>query len=475
MDASTTRVHHAKAIEANMPSSEAAREKKRGADPQAAKAAKAAKVAQAAEAAEASEATERDEEEAAQSESGEAEGGAQNEKGVQPGEELGEEQAQGGGAEDEVVKMRLVEDQERFEYKVTEDEFCNVSQVTFTRDGEEIVFERPEDEDSDDWLMWRLMEKGRVAMQRNEVLTRHLAGVAKIVQPYTSREAMTRASATGVYVMPPRIHWRLKTLPERVLKKIEGKYFLTLDQTVSDVHGNKYCPRDDDTGSMCATTGFPHAIAYQRDKGRGKGKSSMEYIVGSCNGVKLNVRLMKRTAVRPTENKLEPATEEEIKNLITSAYTATDMERWGHYENSVLLYAGLEFADADTDDFKPVPASAFGKMPAFNALFAPAESPPYANGFYEFEMRLGVATLKKFKMAKGASTANLSKEHKGRLFRFVIKTLNPFLCGLSGFTVRSLPFVIKGVLHNDAKSQERFVQTDEGIVASPPSDVPAGK
>ena len=90
-------------------------------------------------------------------------------------------------------------------------------------------------------------------------------------------------------------------------------------------------------------------------------------------------------------------------------------------------------------------------------------------------MRGGRATFghtKGFRMAKGASTANLKKEHKGRLFRFVIKTLNPFLCGLGGFTVRSLPFVIKGVLHNDAKSQERFVETDDGIVASPPSEAP---
>ena len=183
------------------------------------------------------------------------------------------------------------------------------------------------------------------------------------------------------------------------------------------------------------------------------------------------MRLKKRVAVRPTENKLEDASVEELKGLIASAHTPSDMEHWSHYENDVYLYAGLEFSDTG-EEFKPVPASAFRKMPAFNALFAPAESPPYTNGFYEFEMRTGVASLKKFKMAKGASTANLNKEHKGRLFRFVIKTLNPFLCGLSGFTVRSLPFVIKGVLHNDAKSQERFVQTDEGIRDSAPSNVP---
>lgn len=435
---------------------------------QVAKAAKAAKAAEAAEATEAAEAASEDSEAEVEEELAPSDGEAE------PGEELGEEESAESGGDEGAVLMHLNENQERFDYKVTEDEHCNVSQVVFTRKGEEIVFERPEDEDSDDWLMWRLMEKGRIAAQRNKTLHAHLTEVAKIMQPYTSDQA-SRHQSNDLSAIPPRIHWKHRALPERIQKQIEGKYYLTLDQTVSDIHGNKYCPRDEDTGSMCSTTGFPHAIAYQRDKGRGKGKSSIEYIVGSCNAIKMVVRLKKRTAVRPTENKLEDADVDELKELITSAHTPSEMEKWGHHESSMLLYLGLEFASTDDGVFKPVPASAFSKTPAFNALFAPAESTPYAHGHYEIEMRGSKATFghtKGFRMAKGASTANLKKEYKGRLFRFVIKTLNPFLCALGGFTVRSLPFVIKGVLHNDAKSQERFVETDEGVISSPPSDAP---
>lgn len=406
---------------------------------------------------------------------GDDKGDDEGEGEAESGEELGEEEQVKGGGDDGALLNMLNENQERFDYKVTEDEDCTVSQVVFTRDGGEIVFDRPEDEKSDEWLMWRLMEKGRIAAKRSKTLHTHLCEVAKIMEPYTSNPNKLR-QATRLSAMPPRIHWKIKPLPERILKEIDGKYFLTLDQTVSNVQGMKYCPKDEETGSMCATTGFPHAIAYQRDKGRNKGKSSMEYVVGSCNSIKITVRLKKRTTTRPTDNKLEEADVEEIKSLIESVHTDSDMDKWGHHESSVLLYLGLEFASADDGVFKPVPSSAFSKTPAFNALFAPAESAPYANGHYEFEMLGSKAVLgqnKGFKMARNVSTANLKKEFKGQLFRFVIKTLNPFLCGLSGFTVRSLPFVIKGVLHNDARSQERFVETEDGIVASSPSDAPA--
>ena len=462
---------HAEAIQTIMPAGEAQRGKKRRTDTQGGQTSKTAKVAKAAEAAAAATAAQ----DSSEDSEGEVEGDDEGDDEAESGEELGEEEQIKGGGDDVALLTTLNENQERFDYEVTENEDCTVSRVVFTRDGEEIVFNRPEDEKSDEWLMWRLMEKGRIAAKRSKTLHTHLCEVAKIMEPYTSNSNKLR-QATSLSAMPPRIHWKIKTLPDRILKEIDGKYFLTLDQTISNVHGMKYCAKDEDTGSMCATTGFPHAIAYQRDRGRNKGKSSMEYVVGSCNSIKLTVRLKKRTTTRPTENQLEEADVEEIKKLIASAHTMSDMDKWGHHESSVLLYLGLEFASADDGVFKPVPSSAFSKTPAFNALFAPAESPPYANGHYEFEMLGSKAVLgqkKGFKMARNASTANLKKEYKGRLFRFVIKTLNPFLCGLSGFTVRSLPFVIKGVLHNDARSQERFVETEDGIVASSPSDAPA--
>jgi hypothetical protein len=164
------------------------------------------------------------------------------------------------------------------------------------------------------------------------------------------------------------------------------------------------------------------------------------------------------------------ASETELVQMIKEVHTPSQMARWSDLESSMLMYIGLEFADGN-DEFTPVPASSFAPVPTFGALFAPPESPPYTHGFYEFDMKKGTARIK-FKIAFGATTTKLKKEHKGRQFRFVVKSLNPFLCGLQGFTVRSRPFALKSVLHNDARSEARFVQTSDGVVASPACDVP---
>jgi hypothetical protein len=71
------------------------------------------------------------------------------------------------------------------------------------------------------------------------------------------------------------------------------------------------------------------------------------------------------------------------------------------------------------------------------------------------------------------STSNLNKDYKNRLFRLVVKAINPFLAGLEGMTARSSPFMIKSVLHNDVKSNERYVRgPDNTIVDSGPADTP---
>ena len=117
------------------------------------------------------------------------------------------------------------------------------------------------------------------------------------------------------------------------------------------------------------------------------------------------------------------------------------------------------------------------KTPDSSGVFKPTECPPsYLNdgkpGFYEFRMERGEASIE-FKFQESVTTSNLNKDYKHRLFRLVVKAVNPFLAGLEGMTARSSPFMIKSVLHNDVKSNERYVLGDGNTaVPSGPADMP---
>ena len=399
---------------------------------------------------------------------------------VQPGQKLGAAvPPQGGGAKDALRAMMREEDSGAFSYDVYEDELFNVTRVVYhPTPGEDVVFERPEKDDDDDWVLWRLMEKGRLAMKVNEELLGDLRKVAGVVEPYRDEpppplvvnkhgKIIARADHDNRdHTMPERIHWKLKKLPEALAGKIEGKFFLTIEETVTDRHGNEYHPKDEDTGSMCATTGFPHAIVYQKEKGRGKSEAALQYVVAACNRVRLAVRLKKWTLQGETVD----ASEAEILQLLAAQRTARQMQGNIDYEEDMMLYVALEFADGD-DNFARVPASSFVQEPVCGALFAPAESPPYRGGHYEWPMTKGLGVID-FRIAKGVTTSALKKAHKGRQFRFVVRALNPFFCGLEGFTARTRGFSIKGVLHNDVSSNERYVMTDAGVVESPKTDYP---
>ena len=403
-------------------------------------------------------------------EDGGEEGEGENEEAaaVQPGQELGAPSEEGGGIEDAILS-RLEEDNDNFTYDVTEDALCNVSQIVFLRDEEEVVFNRP-DRDTDEWMLWRQMEKGRLALKKVKQMATEFAQVASIVKKYQPGEAPK--PTVGLRAVPAPVQWQLKPLPSRIAGSIEGRYFFELVETIADKHGRPYVPRDQSTGTMCATTGFPHAYAWQKEKGRGKGAAALQYVVAACNTVQLTVRLMKRIASDvPGEQLSEPVSEAELLEMLKSAHKPAEMESWGTYENNMVMYAGLEFNDGNAGEFTPVPAAAFTQPPSFNALFSPPESPPYLGGTTEWNMAKGVAIFKT-KMARCVTSTNLKPDHKKREFRFVVKTLNPFFCALPDFTVRSRGFCLKGVLHNDAKSGDRFVQGENGIVSSPASDAP---
>jgi len=407
---------------------------------------------------------------------------------AQPGEKLGAAvPPQGRGAKDALREMIREEDTGAFSYDITEDDLGNVHRVVWHRtSGEDVVFDRPDKTDDDDWLLWRMMEKGRLAMKVNAELLDDLRKVSSLVEPYREEPPppLMVNVKTGKIIaradhdrrdqtMPERIYFHTKKLADAVTQKIEHTYFLEIEELIADVHGNKYHPMDEDVGSMCATAGFPHAIAFQKEKGRGKAKPTLEYVVAASNTVELNVRLKKRERAgkgKSTDTKTVDASEAELIELIGSQRTVGQMQDDLNYEKDMMLYVALEFADGD-DTFARVPPSCFVQEPLLGALFSPAESAPYKGGFYEFPMTRGTASIN-FRIAKGVTTFALKKVCKGRQFRFVVKALNPYLCGLAGFTARTRGFCIKGVLHNDAKSQERYVKTKDGVRVSCEADCP---
>ena len=131
-------------------------------------------------------------------------GEEEEEAAVQPGEELGAPAEEGGGMEDAILSRQL-EDNDIFTYDVTEDEQCNVRQIVFVRDGTEVVYNRP-DKDTDDWMLWRQMEKGRLALKKVKVLTEDLAQVARIAKKYQPERAPVQE--TGLRAVPAPVHPR---------------------------------------------------------------------------------------------------------------------------------------------------------------------------------------------------------------------------------------------------------------------------
>ena len=142
----TTRRHHAASIDQIMSSTEAESSRKRRAESQ-----------------------EVEEGGSEKSQSGEEAAAAT----VQPGEELGATEEEGGGIEDAILS-RLDEDNELFTYDVVEDARCNVEQIVFLRNDTEVVFNRPK-KDSDEWMLWRQVEKGRLALKRVKQLCDELS------------------------------------------------------------------------------------------------------------------------------------------------------------------------------------------------------------------------------------------------------------------------------------------------------------
>ena len=349
-----------------------------------------------------------------------------------------------------------------------------ISKATFHIDGQDpVVVERPEfGAPLTERLVWALLEKTQWRAYQNAEMRSAISKCHELLNPLhlgigssrTNGVAITNGGGGGgggVANMGENEHgvpnfvWNVQKLGAHTLAAIKDKYFLKIEDGTKDAQGNLYVPNGK-KGSMCGTK-FPHAIINFRARRGKEADAKAQYVCGACNNVKLVVRLMKHG-----DGGGEPARESEILDLIKKAHLPHQRSAWFNNEDRMQLYMYLEFADGPGTG-TPVSAKVFKHPPAHGKLFSPAESPPYTLGETEFPMANGCASCTT-NFAQYVAHANLKKPYKDRQFRFVVKVLNPFLVDLEGFTVRSLPFVVKSVLHNDVRTDVRFIKQGDEIV-----------
>jgi len=440
----------------------------RGKRPNAAKAAEAAEAAEATEATEATEVSQAITPYTSVSTDDETEEGRAE---VQPGQELEAGAPEGGGEQDAPVNEGSVSNSG---FHINEDTAGNVQQVTFFREEGNVVMERPAD-GSDEMLMWQLFEttrfrgKKKRAMLQSAINKAHAALSPLVVAPNTNPGmAMATLAHAGEYPSVVPREFRTKSLSESVVKQLEV-YYLQIDEKVKDRHGNPYVPalRPGRGGKMCwrgSMLGgkFPHSIVSVKDPGEGVRSRTSEFMCAD-NNLKMRVSIK-----RKTNSDSVAASEHEVLALISESFSAQQRSSWCDLENKMVLYCFMEFADGEHEG-EVVGAHAFENPPDYGGIFKPAESPPsYLNqdegvGYYEYNMLGGSAEIT-FGFADRVTNANLKPAYKRQRFRMVVKGINFYVAGLVGFTARSSPFMIKGVLHNDVKSNERYVTNASGVV-----------
>lgn len=357
-------------------------------------------------------------------------------------------------------------------YQMVHGEDGNIQKVTFYRPNRQpVVMERPSD-DSEAVMLWDLLESQRRGARRKRELVSVINKARDLLVAASGGGVRARADAAARTVS--RTHdaqasepyeWMTKTLSPEVTRDIETTYFLQIEEAVRDCNGNPYVPARLPPGPTGKWRGsmlggkFPHAIVSVRKTGT---ERTEEFMCGLCHKVELNVRLKKFDG-----NRAVNCSEAEVLEKISSAFPLSQRSLWGSLETKFWLYCYLEFADSP-DHGAPVTVDSFDKIPDSGFILKPHESPPsYLNngkpGFYEFAVRKGLGTTW-FKFQEAVTTANLTRDNRHRLFRLVVKAINPFLAGLDGMTARSSPFVIKSVLHNDFKKNERYVRGPDGVV-----------
>ena len=357
--------------------------------------------------------------------------------------------AQSGRAQNPALKFRS--------FHVTQ-KGRKISKVTLYCDGVTKVKKRPAD-DSPEAVVWSLLEKQTVKLARARssqdalkkieavLLTHHATHSATHNAINTSNADhttnTTNAEAPGIMPAPET------PLPKDAIAEIERRYFLTIQEDTHASDGRPFaaCGK---SGSLCGH--FPHFISTPS---RSRFGTAQLYGVSQQHRIGLRVQLMQRV------NDGEPikASEFELLKFVHKHYSATQLAKFGHFEQTLTIFASLEFANGT-----PVTAENFKVPPPEGAMWSPPESPACHAGVTERVMESGVVNFRKLWLNKRVTTANIDEDQSDFQFRIAVTTLHPLLQHLTGFNVKSLPFVVKAVKHNDVEKKERYVCTPSGDV-----------
>ena len=351
----------------------------------------------------------------------------------------------------------------------------------FPSDAEPLTYKRPSNPKGALAHLWKLVESGRRAHKKLRTMERSSEASTSLTTPLASAGAGQNDYDHSCDPAP--IKFMTKKLPDRVRNSVEGEYYLRIDEGTHDRHGNAYVPNEDAngrmhfiaaddshnrSGSLCSGK-FPHAINMEKMGLRNKSKEP-HFVCYASHKIEIVVRLFKHTL----DGKDVPASEAELLNKICNAYPLS--QRSGDdLADKMGLYLSLQFKDYPHSKPRPIGANALKQQPEGGFLLEPRESPPCTHNrgivsSYEFAMVRGVATIK-FNLRKTTTSANLKDKLKWGFFVLNVQAMNPYLAGLNGFSVTSLPFRIKSVMHNDVHGKDRYVFLDDGTVAkSPPED-----
>ena len=345
-----------------------------------------------------------------------------------------------------------------------------IERIVFRLDDNRRLIKRRPAASSDNAIFWRWIDRQYLAAKRGSEDSAALNEIAEACA--RRRPSIVRGSAGAAPSSPSPLtdarnglsfDLAKKPLPPAVKAEIERRFFLKLMEDTRSSAGQLYVPGPrlqgikGQRGSLCGK--FPHMVTKRSGKGLANTNTPVGSVVYFC-GLDHVLSLTTRLVERKEDGSEVFAKEEDLLKLVHGCYSAAARTKHGHFEKTLTIFASLEFAEGD-EAGKPVSGSAFKGAPT-TGMWLPRESAPYQGGATEKEMRGGIANLNKLKFAKITAQNNMVDHLKHQRVRIAIHTLNPMLNDLKGFTVHSLPFLIKSVLHNDVEKNERYIAGADG-------------
>lgn len=341
-----------------------------------------------------------------------------------------------------------------------------ISKVTWYYEGNKHVTKKRPAEDSPDSALWMLMEMQTAKCKKYKADSEALTKVEQVLHKHRTLKDPVGAPAPAAPAGNPfdpnaatattdannyKFTITDAPLPDTARSETERRWFLQVVEDTKAPDGRPFAPYGK-SGSLCGL--FPHMVMTPP---RAKYGTQPTYAVSQHHRIGLRIQLME---IKPGATEATKASEFELLKWMQTHYTQTQWAKFGHYEKSLTIYAYLEFAACG----QQVKGDCFKLAPPQGAMWSPPESPPYHAGTTERVMEGGFVNFRKLWLNKRVTTANLDEEVPEYQFRIVIKTLNPILHNLRGFTAKSSPFIIKAVKHNDVYKKQRFVRTAEGQV-----------